>query len=450
MNEIHGNKILIAGYGKEGKSAHTYLHTNYPDAKIAIADMAEVVPLYPVENVYTGKKYLEHAYLYETVIRSPGIPANDPALLRATASDAHITSVTNIFFSLGLGTVIGITGTKGKSTTSSLIYEIVKMNHSDVRLVGNIGKPMLDHIEGATDSTIFVMELSAHQLEDCRYSSHIAVVLQILPEHLDRFSSLEAYHRAKMHIVSNQHDDDIVVTNPRYFSAGQVPLKTKKLYYFSSDTDGTIHCTIKDGQIVARDLNDATDNLQPIMDVKGIALKGKGNRENVLAAISVGIIMDVPGEKIKHAVTSFKGLPHRLEHIASIDGVSYYDDSIATIPEATINALEALGGNVETLIAGGYDRGLDFTKLGAYISEHPIKTIILFPTTGEKIWDSISKKEQIHKIDVITMEDAVKKAKEHTSKGKICLLSPASASYNLFKDFEDRGNQFKDEIEKYL
>lgn len=443
MNEIHGTKILIAGYGKEGKSAHRYIQGHYPEMQISIADQNTIDPLYPVETIYTGKNYLESAYLYDTVIRSPGIAAFDPSLLRAMSSDTHITSCTNIFFSLGLGTVIGITGTKGKSTTTTLIYEIVKASTTDVRLVGNIGKPVLDFLEGANNSTVFVMELSAHQLEDCRYSPHIAVLLNIFPEHLDRFRSFEDYKQAKFHIVGSQSTNDILVTSAHYVSEGEIQ-SAGKTYYFSSEHDKA-DCFIQDDHIIAR--NNATS--VPIMKTNEIVLKGKGNVENVLAAVSVGILMTIPPETIKHVVASFKGLDHRLEHVATVDGVDYYDDSIATIPEATINALDALGDNVETLIVGGYDRGLDFSQLGAYLTEHPVKNMILFPTTGEKIWESIPSKHDKKRIDVMTMEEAVKKAREVTSSGNICLLSPASASYNLFTNFEDRGNQFKKEVKKY-
>lgn len=398
--EIQGSRILIVGYGREGKSVHAWLKQHYPDAKITIADKKT-----------DGDGYLDHIAEYDTVIRSPGVPA------RLLAKARHVTTATNIFFSLVVGKTIGVTGTKGKSTTSSLIAHILKTHFSDVRLVGNIGIPMLDHLEGASADTVFVIELSSHQLEDIRYSPHVAVILNIVPEHLDYYPDFDSYKRAKANIVQYQEPSDVVIygTSVEALAAGSR------------------------GQKI------------PIVDVPLPDSSLLGNKENKMAALSVAHAFDVSEEHIKQAFATFSPLPHRLELVGEFGGITFYNDSLATIPEAAIHALATFGDRVGTLIAGGYDRHIDFTALGAYLATHPVDTLILFPDTGEKIWAAImaaNPDTTIQKYGVSSMEDAVKLAYTHTLSGKICLLSPASASYNLFRDYADRGDQFRQWVEK--
>lgn len=377
MSEIRGKSALIVGYGREGKSTEAWLQKHYPKMEISVSDSQHI-----------PKK------AFDMVVRSPGV---SPYTLKVSG---FVTTATNIFFSRVKGTTIGITGTKGKSTTSSLIAHILGSIYSDVRLVGNIGSPMLDHLDDATDKTVFVIELSSHQLIDSRYSPHIAVLLDIVPEHLDYYPDFASYKRAKENIFRFQKPGDHLVRNEK--AAG--PFTTKLL----------------------------------------------GNAQNISAAASVARLMHIPETDIARELATFSPLTHRLEFAGEFDGIRFYNDSLATIPQATIHALEALGGNVATLIAGGFDRNLNFSVLGEYLSTHPVKTLILFPDTGEKIKKAI---DLYHGIGtayygVKTMEEAVKLAYAHTPKGKICLLSPASASYNMFRDYADRGDQFKDWVKR--
>lgn len=377
MEEIRGNSILIVGYGREGKSAEAWLTNHYPHAKITVSD-----------SWHLPKK------TFDTVIRSPGV---SPYALRAPG---YITTATNIFFSRVQGVTIGITGTKGKSTTTSLIAHILSGCFLDVRLVGNIGTPMLDELDTSTKDTIFVIELSSHQLVDMRYSPHIAVLLSIVPEHMDYYPDFESYKRAKENIFRFQKSGDHLVRSEK---TGE-QFTTKLL----------------------------------------------GNQENIAAAVRVARLMNVPEETIRKQLASFTPLPHRLEFVGEFRGIRFYNDSLATIPEATIHALESLGPHVSTLIAGGYDRNLSYETLGVYLAKSSVKALILFPDTGEKIEKALD----VHRVsgityhDVSTMQEAVRLAYKHSPKGKICLLSPASASYNLFRDYADRGNQFKEWVKK--
>lgn len=445
MQEIRGESALILGFGREGKSVLSWLHVHYPTLKVGVADKLIAPDLMSGETmegttVYNGEGYLSHLSEYDTVIRSPGISPYLPEIVSYLASGGHMTSATNIFFSKVTGTTIGVTGTKGKSTTSSLIAHILESVHDDVRLVGNIGRPMLDALDSATDKTVFVVELSSHQLYDCRYSPHIAVMLGIVSEHLDYYPDLVSYANAKANIVRFQTDRDLVVYNPEHtiLRSFTDAAKSKKITYsvkyhpdsFTAIHDGIAEVTIKGARTQVITMSDV-----PLL----------GNQENVLAAITVASLMGMSAVAIASAITPFKSLPHRLEFVGEFRGVRFYNDSLATIPQATIHALGALGTKGTTLIAGGYDRHLDFSELGEFLRSHTVSAVILFPDTGKKIWEAIGEvqKGSIKKFDVTTMEEAVRLAYAHTQKGAVCVLSPGSASYNLFRDYEDRGNQFK-------
>lgn len=397
--EIKGEKILLLGYGRENQSVERFLRKSCPNLSISIRDKKD------------SYNYLENLQTYDAVVRTPGIP---PEKINAP----YVTTAVNIFFSLSPGVTIAVTGTKGKSTTSALIRDMLKQKYKDVRLVGNIGSPVLDHIDAATKETIFVVELSSHQLSDIKYSPHVAVVLNIFPEHLDYYSSFEEYVTAKSNIVAFQTKKDFVVYDSSNKWASEIAQKSKG---------------------------------------KKIAVVQTENDKNVEAALAVADIFAVSRDFALQAVATFKPLPHRLEFVGEFKGIKFYNDSLATIPEATIRALTALGEDVATLIAGGFDRGLDFTELGKFLAKRKtLKTLILFPDTGEKIRSAILDANPNH-LSLIThsprsvqayhlsptMEDAVSFAYSHTPPGKICLLSPAAASFNMFKDYADRGEQFK-------
>jgi len=369
--------ILILGMGREGQVTLKFLKNYLPENQIDTADAKD------------GKNYLDKIKDYDIIIKSPGIPYL-PEIKKAKDEGKIITSATSIFFDLCKGKIIGVTGTKGKSTTASLIYEVLKNGGLDVYLVGNIGQPSLDLLDKLNEDSIIVYELSSFQLADLTKSPHVAVITNIYADHLDWHGSLENYRKAKENIKKFQTQKDI----------------------FISDKSATE---------IARE---------------------------------IGGLFKIPDEKINKVIENFKPLPHRLEFVAEKNGIKFYNDSLATNPHATIFGLKTLGEKVETLIAGGFDRGVDYSVLGPAIAKSQVKNLILFPDTGEKIWDSVVSylplrgPTAIRKFDAKNMEEAVKLAFENTSPGKICLMSPASASFNMFKDYEDRGNQFKESVKK--
>lgn len=416
-NEIKGTSLLVLGYGREGKSVEAWLKRWYPAMRVDTADKKD------------GDEYLSHLSEYDTVIRSPGVSPYQPKIVSYIKNGGHMTSATNIFFSLCPGLTIGVTGTKGKSTTASLIAHLLAnagpagvSSFSDVRLVGNIGIPMLDHLEGATIDTVFVMELSSHQLADVRYSPHIAVLLHIVPEHMEYYPDFETYKAAKAHIVQFQTGTDVVVYNPMHAEVTAIVEKAKSIR----------------SPFTHSDASSFTTNLL-------------GNAENIMAAVTVARVMKVPEQIIQAQLGTFVSLPHRLEFVGEKHDVRYVNDSLATIPEATVHALDALGPDVTTLIAGGFDRGVSYDVLGKRLAGSSVTTLILFSDTGKKIWDALLRvqpKTSIQKYDVSSMEEAVHIAQKETTAGKICLLSPASASYNMFRDYADRGEQFKYWVKK--
>lgn len=450
MNELPGTSVLILGYAREGQSVHRYIRERFPHSKVGIADRNKVDSLYPGVTVYSGHSYLSAIDDYDVIVHSPGIPTHLPELELARSHGKWVTSATNIFFSVCPGTIIGITGTKGKSTTTALTWNIVKKGHADVRLVGNIGEPVLDHLKGADAKTIFVMELSSHQLEDIRYSPHIAIILDIVPEHMDYYVDFAHYVGAKSNIVKYQLRHDIAIFNPTHPIVARIALssESKKLRFSLSRKPG-LSCWVENGNIVTRVASGTPDS---ILDIRHIPLLGGANVENILAAVTVGLALNIPKEKISKAVMSFKPLEHRLEYVGTYHGIKFYNDSLATIPEATIHALQALAPNVYTLIAGGYDRKLDYTILGKALAASSVKNLILFPDTGVKIETALklaNPQTDIVITHVQSMDEAVRKAYALTPSGKICILSPAAASFNLFKDYKDRGETFKKAVLMY-
>lgn len=441
-SELRGNSFLIVGYGREGRSVHEFLKAKKPGARVAIADRQGVQGEMPLQiSVYSGESYLRQACDFDTVIRSPGVSIREIAPYLTPSS--HITSATNIFFAECPGKIIGVTGTKGKSTTSSLTASVLREGFADVRLVGNIGAPMLDYLKDADEKTHFVVELSSYQLEDLRRSPSVAILLNIVPEHLDYHGGFDAYCAAKLRIAGSQGEIDALIVNDGFPLLAQLTGGLKARHYLFRETeDERALVSVRDGEVVLRGKG-------AVLKTADIPVKGPGNLQNALAAITCGAVLGVEPEKIKAGILSFKPLEHRLEFVTERSGIRFYNDSLSTIPEALAHALLALGDDVETIIAGGYDRGVDMSPLGPALADSRVKTLILFPTTGEKIFEAALKAapaRSYRRVDVQTMEEAVQAAYDLTSPGKICVMSPASSSFSVFRDYRERGERFKDAV----
>ena len=381
IENLKNKKVLLVGYGADGKATEAYLRKRISDINLTIVDEKK-----------DGLEYLKNQKEYELAIVSPGIPKR--LLLIPWESS------TNIFFEECKGTVIGITGTKGKSTTSKLIYEILKAAAKPVFLTGNIGIPLLKTLDESNNKEdIFVAELSSYQLENCHYSPPIAVVTSLFPDHAPHHGILDKYFAAKQNIVVYQKVGD---------------------HYFYPATD-----TVLSGWITKAEKH---------------AIAGSYIGLNMTLATEVARQLKIPQNVIDSAVKSFKPLPHRLEYVGEFKGIKFYDDGAATIPEATISAISALK-NIGTLLVGGQNRDYRFDRLAETIRFAEIKNIVLFPETGALIKKELT--SSFNFFETRSMKEAVQWAYEHTPKGSICLLSTASTSYNLWKNFSEKGNEFQ-------
>lgn len=401
---LNNKRILILGFGREGKSTYEFIKKYVEYSELGISDRNKV---YVPENVYFGENYLEAVKDYDVIIKSPGIP-----FFGIDEKKCLVTSQTDLLLRANRENVIGITGTKGKSTTSSLIFSILNSFNVDVRLIGNIGVPPFSCLVDTSLETKLVFEMSSHQLENLTVSPHIAVILNIFEEHLDHYNSYEDYQLAKVNIFRYQSKDDVVV----YCSENELVKN-----YIDRYADGIKFSFPYEYNVMTN-------------------LVGSHNMKNIMAARLVAKFMGVDEDSIRSTIKEFSGLAHRLEFVGAFDGVRYYNDSISTIPEATINAIESLK-DVDTVIIGGMDRGIRYDDFVSYLEKCNVKNIILMYDTGRKIFEKIN-----HEGAVLAdgLDEAIKIAKNVTAKGKICLLSPAAASYGVFKNFEERGNRFKE------
>ena len=413
LNELKNRKILILGFGREGRDTFLFLRKLFPKKTIGIADkLAKIKKPDKKTRLYSGKNYLKSLKNHDVIIKSPGIPFK----ILPKSALKKITTQTEIFFENCPGKIVGITGTKGKSTTASLIYQILKQGGIKAHLVGNIGKPVLSLLFSVAPNDVYVYELSSHQLYNLKKSPQVSVFLNIYPEHLDYYRSFKEYVNAKANIIKYQTKEDFLVYNAGDKLVREIAKKSK---------------------------------------AKKIPVKGEYYELNKNAARAVGKLFKIPKATIEKVISQFKPLPHRLEYVGTFRGIKFYNDALSTIPETAIAAIDTLGDNVETIFLGGFDRGLDFRNLAKRVLKGKIKNVILFPTTGEKIWRDIlwQVKNDFSKLPraflVQNMKDAVKLAYEHTRKGKICLLSCASTSFSIFRDYKEKGNLFKKYVKCY-
>jgi UDP-N-acetylenolpyruvoylglucosamine reductase len=402
---LKDKKIAILGFGREGKSSYRYIRKFLPDKHLTIHDKEFIEMSHPNTTVISGEKYLQNLNDYDIILKTPGISF---AHLNYYIEPEKISSQTALFLQYFGNQMIGVTGTKGKSTTTSLIYHILQKNGKKTVLAGNIGIPFFDIIENIDKQTLIVAELSAHQLEFVRYSPHIAVLLNLYQEHLDHFNSFAGYVQAKLNITKYQSETDILVHNQDDIQISKQLARhsfIRKFYPYSS--------------------------------------KNKYN-----AAITTCKLFKILDKEIETAIASFSPLEHRQEFVGEKHGIRFYNDSIATVPEATIYALETLI-EVDTLLLGGFDRGIDYTILYEYLDKNPVKNIVFMGPAGIRMkneWEGKDKACLVSSTKYI-MENDMRKiirfAIMHTRKGKICLLSPAAASYDQYSNFEERGKMFK-------
>jgi len=445
--KIENKKTLILGFGREGLSSYKLIRSLLPNQMLTIADQNEnlnttVLKEDPNINFILGNKYLDTLNDYDLILKTPGISLKD---LKYSLPDNKLSSQTEIFLELFSKQIIGITGTKGKSTTSSLIFHIIKQYTDNVIIVGNIGQPPFNMLNSINHSTFIVYELSSHQLEKISFAPHISILLNLYQEHLDHYNSFYDYQLAKFNITKYQNEndyfiynaDDILITN----LISQFNLNRNYLQF-------SLTKQVENGTFIRNNIINFTyqNTLSESYNLENKhKLKGTHNLLNIMAAINACKILDIPDISITNGINSFDTLPHRIEFVGKFNNINYYNDSIATIPEATIQAIKTLNC-VDTLILGGFDRGISYNSLMQFLCDSEITNLIFIGKAGERMNNIINNlaHEGKHIFLVAKFEDAVLIAKKNTKAGRICLLSPAAASYDQFKNFEERGNKFKE------
>lgn len=445
--------VAILGLGIEGVATIEFLAKK--GAKVYVRDrkqkeeldqeMLTALEKFSVQ-FQLGDDYLKNLSQFQYVFRSPGIKIMDPHLQEAMQQGVVVTSQTKLFFDLCPAQIIGVTGTKGKGTTSSLIYEMLKEAGKDVYLGGNIGVPPLTFLDKLQSSSWVVLELSSFQLQDLHKSPHIAVMLMMTSEHLDYHASHEEYIEAKRNLLRYQLPEDFAVVNRDYPASNESDIYTMgQVYYVSRERETNNACFALHDKLVVR----KNDNDDEIISTSEIALPGKHNLENAAAATMAAKLAGVGDKHIVSVLKSFKGLEHRLEFVREVNGVKYYDDSFSTTPETAIAAIEAFE-QPEILILGGSSKNSDFTGLGKVLREaENIKAIIGIGDEWSVIKQQLGEHQESKFLLIEGAEDMktiVTAAAKIGKPGDVVLLSPGCASFGMFKNYKDRGNQFKETV----
>lgn len=433
-------KIAILGFGLEGKSTYNFIRKYLPEMKLDILDKCRSEHCSSETDKFTtfvtGEGYLNNLKNYDIIIKSPGISFKN---IDITEFKDKITSQLELFLEHKKSFCIGVTGTKGKSTTSSLIYKMLKDQNKNVELLGNIGTPIFDEIERIKEDSITVLEISSHALQYIKKSPNISILLNLFEEHLDHYKSFKEYGDAKFNIFKFQNENDIAIFNLDNSSMQEKNYKYKKQDYAitiennkNTITENTIY--LKDGYI--------WNNENKIYNIEEKRkLKGNHNLNDIMFVLAVSKILNLDISKTIQSINEFNPLEHRLEYVGKFENIEYYNDSIATIPESTMESIKALD-NVNTLIVGGNDRGVNQQNLIEFLKNSKIENIICLPKTGEYIYEGLMKtSKNIEKVE--NLEQAVSLAKKVTKPHTICLMSPAASSYGYFKNFKERGELFK-------
>ena len=446
---LDGKKVAIIGMGVSNMPLLDYFYNK--NAKVTIFDknslsdeIMEKVNKYRYE-VEIGTDNLLKLHGFDIIFRSPSALPTTPEFVAEVERGAILTSEIEMVLKLAPCKIIGVTGTEGKTTTTSLIYEIAKYAGYNCFLGGNIGKPIFTKIKDMKPEDLVILELSSFQLMGMEISPDISVVTNVFPDHLNVHKSYEEYQQAKENIFLHQNNDGIVILNKdnditRSFSK----LAQGKVVFFSSTKQ------LKDGYVYDREdhmIKHCVDGkCKDLLYKDDIKLRGIHNYENICAALAATETLTTENTQIE-AIKNFNGVEHRLEFVRELDGVKYYNDSIGTSPASTIAGLNAFDENI-ILLAGGSDKGLDYKEIGETIAKK-VGTLILTGPTSEKIENATkialidSPNKSLDIVHCTNLEEAVKIAKQKSNSGDIVLLSPASASFDAFKNFEERGKKFK-------
>lgn len=436
VNYLKDKKIVILGFGREGKSTYNFLRKHFEEKEIDVID--ENIDINSEDNreyledmnlnVIKTSEYINMLNAYDLIFKTPGISFKG---IDISSFASKITSQLDIFLKYfkKYVTIIGITGTKGKSTTSSMLYQVLNKAKNGVHFLGNIGRSIFCEIDEIKKGDTVVLEISSHQSQYIKNSPNIGVILNVFQEHLDHYNSYEEYIDAKINVIKFQTKEDFAIY-----------IKN------SSDLDKRLENVKLNSKIINLDLNDK-DKFSYFDFEHERKLIGKHNEYNIMVVLKICEILEIDKNVACEEIYNFSPLEHRLENVGQYDGVFYYNDSISTIPETAIACVNTIR-DVDTLIIGGLDRGIDYTNFEKFLIDSKLVNIICMYDTGRKIFDNIIGKTDKNVILVKDIYEAVECAKKVTKKGRACAMSPAAASYGFFKNFEERGRIFKELVKK--
>jgi UDP-N-acetylmuramoylalanine--D-glutamate ligase len=448
--ELKDKRVLVVGLGKSGVASALFLKAH--GARVTVSDtksgdeLRNEIPALldhgiTVETGGHGERTFREQDL---IVVSPGVPADAPLLKQARSLGGLVIGEIELASQFLPGPIVAITGSNGKTTTTTLAGEILATGGLPTLVGGNIGTPAISLAERAKRETSIVLEVSSFQLETIQtFRPKIAVVLNVTPDHLDRHKTFEVYADAKARIFENQHGDDFAVLNEDDPTCVAMAERTRaQVFWFSRQKEVKQGAWVRDGSILFRDGAKQSE----IMLVSEVSLKGEHNLENVLAAVCCGALMGCAPEKIRQAIREFKAVEHRLEYIATIRGVDYYNDSKATNVDATIKALESFPGNIH-LILGGKDKGSDYSVLNDLLRQR-VKRVYTVGAAAHKIESQIvsARNGGPEVVHAETLETALRKANSVAAPGDVVLLAPACASFDQFKSYEHRGQVFKEMV----
>jgi len=445
--EVQGKRILVVGLGKSGVAAALFLEAH--GARVTVSDAkteeelrSEIPALLDKGITVEAGGHGDRTFRdQDLIVISPGVPYEIAQLQQARSQGVPVIGEVELASRFLKGHLVAITGSNGKTTTTALTGEVISMGGYESLVGGNIGTPAISLVGESTDDTYNVLEISSFQLETIEsFHPQIAVVLNVTPDHLDRHRSLQAYISAKARIFENQSRDDYAVLNADDPTCLRLADDCRAHTRFFSRKGELKHgAYVKEGKIYWREEESGE---QEIMPVGSIALKGTHNLENVLAAVCVGRLVNVEPHRIRRAVEEFKAVEHRLEFVASIRGVDYYNDSKATNVDATTKALESFPAGIH-IILGGKDKGSDYSVLNPLLKSRA-KRVYTIGAAAAKIESQIAGAAEI--VHAETLENAVRRAAEAATPGDVVLLAPACASFDQFENYEHRGRIFKETV----
>ena len=443
--DVKGKRVLVVGLGKSGIASALFLADH--GARVAVSDTKSEEELHHeipqlldrgivVEAGYHNERTFQEQ---ELIVISPGVPSDVPQLEQARQAGIPVIGEVELAACYLKSQIVAITGSNGKTTTTTLAGQIVAAGGNETLVGGNIGTPAISFVETAAEDTWIVLEVSSFQLETIEtFHPKIAVVLNVTPDHLDRHHTFENYAAAKARIFENQTAADFAVLNADDATCVAMAPKTKAaVYWFSRQYVVEHGAFVRGYDIIWRD----ADHEQTIMPVAEIGLKGAHNVENVLGGVCAGMLAGVDPANIRRAVAAFRAVEHRLEFVCTIRGVDYYNDSKATNVDATIKAVESFSGGIH-LILGGKDKGSDYSILNPLLQER-VKRVYTIGAAAPKIESQI---QGVPIVSAVTLDTAVRLAGESAKGGDIVLLAPACASFDQFVSYEHRGRVFKDLI----